>query len=232
MTANDHILVVTLGGTIESFYNPEQGTPNDVPLEDGADKTIIPAAMAKMGIAENCDFLKLAMRDSKYRTDAELDAIVRHAAEHGYEHVMIVEGTDVTPEQASVLKQKVEAWAAAHPDDGMDRKSFVFAGAMEPLRDANKQWREIDTTREKHDGWFNLGMAKHHLEKGIPPDVYVRTKEALWPANRVYKYRELDGDAPKEDGTYSKPHGPDAKVTFSEFRGTAHPDSRGKKITH
>lgn len=216
MNESQNILVVTLGGTIESFYNPEQGTPNDVPLEDGADKTIIPAALRKLGIAQGCDFYPLAMRDSKYRTEAEMDQLLQHVADRGYERVLIIEGTDATPDQAELLSAKVNAWG---PANGMDRKTFVWTGAMQPLRDANKEWREPDADRPNHDGWFVLNMAIHQLQHGLPFGVFVRTKDALWPAGRIEKYRELDGQ------------GPAATVLHSEFRGKVHPDSRGPKIT-
>lgn len=41
-------LLVTTGGTIESFYNPEEGTPNTVPQEE---KSCIPRALSSIADA-------------------------------------------------------------------------------------------------------------------------------------------------------------------------------------
>jgi L-asparaginase/Glu-tRNA(Gln) amidotransferase subunit D len=211
-----NILVVTLGGTIESFYNPEEYTPEDVPLEASAGATVIPKAMEKLGIARGCDFYPLAMRDSKKSDLTEFDALVDHIKSHHYQRILVIEGTDRMAPHGVHLEQALKA-------AGLGDRQVVVTGAMGPLRDKHKQWREPTedaqrTVSEKRDGWFNLRMAVHDLKRGIPSGVYLRMGREFWPASRITKDIELDRS------------GPVNTVTSSGFRALAHPDSRGQKI--
>lgn len=207
----EKILVVTLGGTIESFYDPENYTPQNVPLAGDPQHTIIPAALAKMGLAERCDFLPLGMRDSKFGTPEELDRLVAHLEAHPYPRVLVIEGTDRMAPHGVMLQQKLQ-------EAGLARTQVVITGAMHPLRDAQKQWREPAQTVEKNDGWANLRMALHDLKRGIPDGVYLRMGRSFWPASRVTKEVQTET------------RGNISVVVQSGFRALAHPDSRGPAI--
>lgn len=224
---DNKILVVTLGGTIESFYNPKIATPEHVPLEDSAQKTIIPEAMAKLGLAEGCDFYPLAMRDSKQSDGSEFDTLVQLMREHDYKRVLIIEGTDRMANHGAYLEQKLgEA-------NMLEGRQILFTGAMNPLRDANKEWREPIEHKSwpkalsekdlenmnRNDAWSNLRRAMHDLKRGIPEGVFIRMGRGFWPASRMTKEVTVDrnGIAPV--------------VTESGFVALAHPDSAGPKIS-
>lgn len=220
-------LVVTLGGTIESFYNPEIATPEDVPLEDSAEKTIIPQAMKKLGIDEACDFLPLGMRDSKKSDKSEFNTLVNYLKTHDYRRVLVIEGTDRMADHGTYLEQKLRE------ADMLKGRQILFTGAMNPLRDVKKEWREPVTNEawpkqpgekdnasmDKNDGWRNLRMAMHDMKRGMPEGVFIRMGREFWPASRMTKEVTVDrnGIAPV--------------VTQSGFVALAHPDSAGLKIS-
>lgn len=215
MSKQKKILVVTLGGTIESFYNPEEFTPEDVPLEDAADKTIIPQAMAKLGITDACDFYPLAMRDSKKSDLSEFDTLVNHVKSQDYRRILVIEGTDRMAPHGVHLEQALKA-------AGLGDRQVVFTGAMGPLRDKDRKWREPSedaqqNIEEKRDGWFNLRMAVHDLIRGTPDGVYMRMGREFWPVSRMTKDVDVD-----RTGLVNT-------VTASGFRALAHRDSKGRK---
>lgn len=188
MAVNPNILVVTLGGTIESFYDPKNGTPKDVPLEQGAEATVIPQVMKTMGLAEGCDFYPVAMRDSKYVSTAELDHVLQYAGEQGYSKILVVQGTDTMPVHGQYLERRIEELQEHLPS--LARASIVLTGAMGPLRDAAKQWRDPAIDRRKNDGWANLRQARRDVELNMP-GAFVRIGQNLWPASRVKKVVQL-----------------------------------------
>ena len=220
-------LVVTLGGTIESFYDPEIATPGDVPLEHSAEKTIIPKAMKKLGLDAHCDFYPLALRDSKKSDKSEFDTLVQHLRTHDYKRVLVIEGTDRMADHGTYLEQKL------HEAGLLQGRQILFTGAMNPLRNARREWREPieqaaafgpmapedQAYMEKNDGWANLRRAMHDLKRGMPEGVFIRMGRGFWPASRMTKEVTVDrnGMAPV--------------VTESGFVALAHPDSARPKIT-
>lgn len=190
----DKTLVITMGGTIESFYNPEEGTPYYVPQPQTADESCIPEALAKLGLDQECDVYKVAMHDSKEVTTEMLDHIIFTAAQGDYKHIVIVHGTDTMPLHARYLKRRIADYGQ---HEGMDQKTFVFTGAMEPLRDAAKAWRE------QADGWENLRRAVTDAREQ-PPGVYVEMGPQFestvgpgpWEADTVKKFVEPVDSSP------------------------------------
>lgn len=159
-------LVITTGGTIESFYNPEERTPHVVPQ---AGESVIPAAMERLGLAGECAFRHLGLQDSKRIDGATLDAIAWAAAQSDATRIVIVQGTDTMAQNANRLKARIAEYGSQWH---MDEKTFVFTGAMYPLRDATKAWRDPDVVTEMNDGWANLREAVR--QAGIQkPGVYL-----------------------------------------------------------
>lgn len=154
MQKHKKTLVITTGGTIESFYNPEIFTPANVPLEK---PSIIPAAMEKLGLGEDCDFYHLCMEDSKRVFPDHMKHIAAYLAEHNdeYDKVMIVHGTDTIAIHGRLLKSYLQQY-------DVTGKSIIFAAAMTPLRDKDKNWREHS------DGWNHLQLAFDALQKEQP----------------------------------------------------------------
>lgn len=187
-------LIITTGGTIESFYNPEEGTPHLVPQES---VSVIPAAMEKLGFAGECAFVHLGMQDSKKVGASTLDAIAWAAAQSDAKRIVIVHGTDMMPHNANRLKARIEEYGSQWH---MDEKTFVFTGAMNPLRDTHKAWREPAVVTEKNDGWANLGYAMQ-AARTQKPGVYVEMGPEFeaavgprpWAAGTVKKTVQAQG---------------------------------------
>ncbi|MFM9890027.1 MAG: asparaginase domain-containing protein [Rickettsiales bacterium] len=185
---HEKILLVTTGGTIEAMYNPEEGTPFYVPVPKSAHDTCIPAALHKMGFTANVDTYPLAMKDSKEVTTEMLDHILWKAATEGYQRIVIVHGTDTMPVHARYLKRRIAEYGAEY---GMDEKSFVFTGAMGPLRDKRGEWRDPEAHPEYNDGWVNLGLALRDTG-AVAPGVYVEMGNGAKEADTIGKHVEVD----------------------------------------
>lgn len=176
----DKTLIVTTGGTIESFYDHEDGTPPIVPLEDHANQTVIPTALAGMGLAGNCDYLKLAMLDSNYLLPSHFSAVLDRIAAGGYKRVVIVHGTDTMPPHGEQLQQMLA-------ERGMAEPTIVITGAMRPLRGKGKQWR----TPEHTDGWENLRLAMADAAS-CPPGVYIEYGQGPKDPSKIEKFKEVE----------------------------------------
>lgn len=179
------ILVITLGGTIEALYNPEEGTPEYVPVPQRVEDTAIPEALRRLGLQDRCDVYPLAMQDSKQVTTDSLDHIMDYMARSDYARVVIVQGTDTMPVHARYLKRRMAEWGA---HGGMDEKTVLLTGAMNPLRDKHGQWRDPEGPR--NDGWQNLRMAVADAA-GTQPGVYVEIGNGPQEADTIHKYVEL-----------------------------------------
>lgn len=185
---DEKTLVITTGGTIESFYNSEEGTPHYVPLPDRAEDTCIPAALEKMGLGDDVDTYPLAMKDSKEVTTDILDHVMWKAATEGYTRIVIVHGTDTMPVHARYLKRRMAEYGSEY---GMDETSIVFTGAMGPLRDKHVAWREPETHTECNDGWHNLRRALQDVQT-VKPGVYVEMGDGPHEADAICKNVEVD----------------------------------------
>ncbi len=192
-------LVITTGGTIESQYNPEEGTPYHVPLPDKAADSCIPDALRQLGADGDCDFYRMTMVDSKKMTSANVDHLLAYVAEHHeeYDRIVIVHGTDTSAINAKKIKDRITGMGAYAGAYGMAEKTFIITGAMEPLRDKHGGWRP------QADGWDNLRRAikDARVEK---PGVYVEMGARYepnvgpgpWEADTVRKHVETQDDTP------------------------------------
>lgn len=190
-------LIVTTGGTIESFYNPEEGTPATVPQTG---QSYIPEAIAelKRSGAIPADFTfyhyPLGQHDSKQVTREHMQHIAYYLHQHPeYEKVMIVHGTDTMPVHARLLKKYLHEF-------GIDNRTVVFTGAMEPLRDKERN------PRPSADGWKNLAYTIHHLPRMLP-GVSVVMDEIRYNAEEINKLVETEDAKP----------GTEIMVKHSEF---------------
>lgn len=184
---NSKTLVVVTGGTIEAMYDPKDGTPSLVPLPKSAEDSAIPAALERLGLRGHCDILPVAMKDSKEVITAHLDHILAHVAEHGYDKIVIVHGTDTMPLHAQYLKRQIAEYGSW---GGMNEKRFVLTGAMYPLR------YEDGTLRpggEKNDGPRNLAMAMKDVET-VPAGVFVERGQGPQEADTIRKWRVTKKD--------------------------------------
>lgn len=209
--SNDRTLVVITGGTIESYYEPEKGTPYRVPLEHGPEDSIIPKAMDMLGVGGQCDYYPICIKDSKENNLLpEMNGLLHHIAQGGYDKVIVVQGTDTMPARAQEFKHRLsdmESYA------DMDHVRVVFTGAMSPLRTQNKpegafrgllENGQPDLESATCDGWRTLRMAYEDV-RTAKPGVYVEMGQGPWDANEVRKHVETDSNRP------------DAKVTHSQF---------------
>jgi len=196
MTDMEKTLVLTLGGTIESFYAPHptaigesDGTPEHVPMAPHAHNSVIPAALDKLGYGGQFVHVPVAMRDSKANSTAELDHALMCIAQSDATRVIVVQGTDTMPVHARYMQRRLLEWGA---EQGMDQKTIIFTGAMGPLRDADKAWRNPQEVPYKNDGWHNLSAAMIDAKREAP-GVYIRMEKGPhpWHANEVSKYVHL-----------------------------------------
>lgn len=207
-------LVVITGGTIESYYDPEKGVPYHVPLEHGPEDSVIPTALNMLGLGQHCDYYRMCIKDSKQNTLLpEMDALLHHIADKGYEKVIVVQGTDTMALRAQELKRRWSDWASYGV---MDQVRVVFTGAMEPLRTHNRPegaFRGVsaegrpDVEHPTCDGWRNLNNAYSDAQQ-LPPGVYLEMGQGPWDPNEVRKEVVTDN------------RGPNAVVTGSKFLHT------------
>ena len=184
--AEDKTLVVITGGTIEALYNPEEGTPYYVPVPKTASESCIPGALERLGVGTACEVYPLAMKDSKEVTTAMLDHVLAHAVTHGYKRIVMVHGTDTMPLHARYMQRRVAEWGS---EGAVDEKTFIFTGAMQPLRDKHGAWRE------QADGWQNLTRALHDAQTQ-PAGVYVEMGEGPWFPNEIDKFVQAGDKTP------------------------------------
>lgn len=208
---NDRTLVVITGGTIESYYRPEEFTPYRVPLDHAPKDSVIPKAMQMLGVDHGCDYYPLCIKDSKENTLLpEMDGLLHHIAQHGYRKVIVVQGTDTMPSRAQALKHRLSDWET---HGGMDAVRVIFTGAMTPLRTENKPdgaFRGLDENghpdlhAQDCDGWLNLRLSYEDTQT-VKPGVYIEMGQGPWDPNEVRK--DVQTDRP----------GPGARVIGSKF---------------
>lgn len=210
------ILLITTGGTIESFYNPEIATPDIVPLEE---KSCIPEAIHSISQAKEAlasgkisaveltnkflnrietdktpplpafDHQPLCMKDSKHVTHSHLQNMAHYIYDHRDEHdsIIIIHGTDTMPIHGRKLREMLAEYDVALGEGGAEEKKVIFAGAMEPLRDAEKQWRA------SADGWEHLRLAfDAATNPDIATDTYFTYQGELLKASEWNKERDVD----------------------------------------
>lgn len=158
------IHIITTGGTIESFYNPEHGTPSRVPV---GERSCIPAALERLGYLDGYVHEPLFLRDSNEFSDADCERMYRAIIDSPLQRVLVVHGTDTMPVHAQELQRRIDLLPPDHP---AHQKTVLFTGGMGPLRDAQGVWRNqarawevldkaMDGVREQAAGvWLEMGM--------------------------------------------------------------------------
>lgn len=172
------ILVITTGGTIDSFYDPQDGTPYQVP--QGKDSAI-PFALRELELGGRCRVHALCNKDSKDVGRRELYEIAallrRHSA---LKKVIITHGTDTMPLNARALEAICE-------QQHLNGRTIIFTGAMEPLRDADL------AIRPDADGWQNLRRAVQEADRQ-PAGSYIVINNQLHKAQDIAKQVEVGED--------------------------------------
>ncbi len=162
-------LIITTGGTIESFYNPEEGTPATVPQNP---QSCIPDAIEELkrrGVIADVayDHYPLGQHDSKKVTREQLQHIAYYLSEHPeYRNAIIVHGTDTMPVHGRLMEKYLREF-------GIEDRKVVFTGAMEPLRDEHKAWRMAS------DGWDNLAFTLTEIDNA-PKGVHMVMEPDKW----------------------------------------------------
>ncbi len=180
------ILLLTLGGTIESHYNPEEGTPATVPMQM---EPVIAQAMQHLGLANRCQIHPICMEDSKDISPDDLRKVTKIIADHqAYSKAIVVQGTDTMPINARKCQQQLEKL-------GVTGTTIVFTGAMEPLRD--KQGELLFHA----DGWANLKRAVEAAD-AQPAGAYVVINDECHKADDISKYVKTDGNGMVEESGF------------------------------
>lgn len=159
-------LIIMTGGTIDAEAYPD-------PLHPPKDATmlpcsLIPAALANMGVAGRCSFLPWRAKDSKHVTDADIEDLARIIRTAEARTVIITHGTDAMAENGRRLKRCLErpdpalrddAWAGceAHVRGGtpLRDKRVILTGALMPLANgaASDAHENLSYIFSHMDGW-------------------------------------------------------------------------------
>jgi len=170
------ILVITLGGTIESHYDPAKGTPKNVPQEMGS---YIPQALDYLGLSPQCETHFICLKDSKKVNADDLRKTANIIKNHpNFNKVVVVQGTDTMPDNARDLEHRLRRL-------GVRDKTLIFTGAMEPLRDEKGQ------LRENSDGLVNLKQA-FEAAQNQPAGSYVVIDHQCRKADDISKFVVTD----------------------------------------
>lgn len=164
-------MLLTLGGTIESHYNPEEGTPEMVPLKMGS---VIPRALEKLGLEAECELKPICLKDSKDVTSLDLQQALSAIANFAGNKVIVVQGTDTMPDNARWFESQLEA-------QELKDKTVIFTGAMQPLRDKE------GALRPQADGWDCLKLA-FNAARQQPAGCFVAIEGAVHYADAILKY--------------------------------------------
>jgi L-asparaginase len=116
--SNNHILVVTTGGTIDKDYF-------DALSEYKIVDSVIPALLEQARVVSPFRVVELIRKDSLELTDADRAEIVREVVEAPETRIVITHGTDTITQTAKVLAAQVP------------NKTIVLTGAFSPARFAN-----------------------------------------------------------------------------------------------
>jgi L-asparaginase len=156
------ILVITTGGTIDA--EPYGAAPPIMITPRGA--SLVPDALASMGLKDRCCFYHYFAKDSKDFNAGDLEFLSRLIREQQYERIIITHGTDAMPENSRALAALL---------DGVDKK-VVFTGAMLPLSQPDA----------RSDGFDNLAYAVEHIDQ-FPSGVSVVMHSRRFGIAKLYK---------------------------------------------
>ena len=171
-----NILVITTGGTIDA--QPYQETPVDVsPLKN----TMIPEALQILGLDEKCAVRPFCMKDSKYITHQDLQAIAQTIANEAenYAGFIITHGTDTAPENGRTLKKMLD-------ELHITAKPVALTGAMQPLLNGTQPSSTAEIPQATSDGWANLHFAVSQISSQ-DAGVYVAFQDQMMPVEGLRK---------------------------------------------
>ena len=151
--------IIATGGTFDKHYDPLTG---NLYFRD----SVLPAALQRARIAEDCVFEPLLALDSLDMQDEHRQQVLQACRYSAQSQIVVVHGTDTLRETAAVLGR-------AQLD-----KTIVLTGAMVPYR--------IDDS----DAFFNLGFACA-AARIAKPGVYIAMNAQLFDWDNVRKNREL-----------------------------------------
>jgi L-asparaginase len=157
------ILFIMTGGTIdaEPYPNPASPPRHAIALKD----SVVPDAVAALGLAGDCRFFQWMMKDSKDFTKDEIYALSVFVRQRRAMHIVITHGTDRMAEAARELSRLLK-------DSG---KVVALTGAMVPL-----------TNGAASDAYENLRFVIGEMETW-QPGVYVVMHGRRFEAGRVRK---------------------------------------------
>ena len=191
MTQQNSIYVACTGGTIDSFYNPEDGVPHYVP-QDG--ETAVPSGLEHIGKKEDCVIRHYGTYDSKdlyEMRDDVIREIITDAMNAGHNKVLITMGTDTMPQTARYTRDLLHKYG----EKGRNM-TVVFTGSMVPLRDAEKEFRETS------DGVENLEFAINALQgehKGVFVAMHANGEDRTMLLNPEFLHKKVYTDGADGD---------------------------------
>ena len=150
------IRIITTGGTFDKLYFDalsefKIGDPMAIPLLDEAN------------VSFDYEVQSLLRKDSLEITDEDREAIRQAVADAPETRILVTHGTDTLVDSARALQ-------------GIDSKTIVFFGAMQPAR------------MRHSDANFNLGVACCAVQL-LPPGIYIAMNGRIFDPFEVSKNR-------------------------------------------
>lgn len=157
------ILFIMTGGTIdaEAYPNPARPPKKAIPLRD----SLVPQAVAELGLTEDCRFFQWTMKDSKDFLPPEIYAMSVFIKQRRAAHVIITHGTDRMPETSRELDKLMQG----------SGKTVIFTGSMLPLANGRQS-----------DAYENLRYCIGHIDT-LAPGVHVVMHGRLFAPARLKK---------------------------------------------
>lgn len=147
------------GGTIDKVY---YDALSDYQIGDPQVEWIL----AQSGVNFTYEIESVIKKDSLEMDDKDRQLMAAKVSEDPCSKILITHGTDTMVNTAQALQEA-----------GIDNKTIVFVGAMQPAR-----FRDSDAM-------FNIGFAIAAL-RTLPPGVYIAMSGHVFPADEVRKNRD------------------------------------------
>ena len=148
------LLIITTGGTIDKIYFDDK---SDYQVGEPQISQILHA----MHVAFDFEVTALMRKDSLHITDRDRSLIRATAEASNCSHILITHGTDSMKATAEAL-------------DGIDDKTIVLTGALNPAR-----FKDSDAV-------FNIGCAIGAVQ-ALEPGVYIAMNGKVWIPDEVRK---------------------------------------------
>ena len=148
------LLIITTGGTIDKIYFDDK---SDYQVGEPQISQILHA----MHVAFDFEVTALMRKDSLHITDRDRSLIRAAVEASNCSHILITHGTDSMKATAGAL-------------DGIDDKTIVLTGALNPAR-----FRDSDAV-------FNIGCAIGAVQ-ALEPGVYIAMNGKVWIPEEVRK---------------------------------------------